>query len=133
MEGYVLGATDGERMFNSSGEVVIKVDPTRSSKDLSLGTQLVPPGVGIPRHVRAYWDEVIYVLGGGGIVTLNDEQVPLHKDATIFVPKGVWHGFETPTRNCSSCGWPPRRGRRNFFARFRAVLANQPRIFRGSK
>jgi hypothetical protein len=25
-QGYVLGATDGERMFNSSGEVVIKVE-----------------------------------------------------------------------------------------------------------
>jgi quercetin dioxygenase-like cupin family protein len=94
MQGYVLGARDGERMFNSSGEVAIKVDPTRGSNDLSLGTQLVPPGVGIPRHVQAYWDEVIYVLDGGGIVTLNDERMPLQKGATIFVPKGVWHGFE---------------------------------------
>ena len=83
-------------MFNSSGEVAIKVDPTRGSKDLSLGTQLVPPGVGIPRHVHAYWDEVIYVLDGGGIVTLNVERVPLQKGTTIFVPKGVWHGFENP-------------------------------------
>jgi quercetin dioxygenase-like cupin family protein len=94
MEGYVLGATDGERMINSSGEVVIKVDPDRSSNDLALGTQLVPPGVGIPRHVHACWDEVIYVLDGGGIVTLNDERAPLQKGATVFVPKGVWHGFE---------------------------------------
>ena len=96
MQGYVLEATDGERMFNSSGEVVVKVDPNRSANDLSLGTQLVPPGVGIPRHVHACWDEVIYVLGGGGIVSLNDEQVPLQKGATIFVPTGVWHGFENP-------------------------------------
>ena len=69
MQSYVLGATDGERMFNSSGEVVIKVDPTRSSNDLSLGTQLVPSGAGIPRHVQTYWDETIYVLDGSGIVT----------------------------------------------------------------
>ena len=103
MQGYVLGQY-GERMFNSSGEVAIKVDPTRGSNDLSLGTQLVPPGVGIPRHVHAHWDEVIYVLDGGGIVTLNDERVPLQKGATIFVPKGVWMGLKTLTRNCSSCG-----------------------------
>ena len=57
MEGYVLGATDGETLFNTSGEVVIKVDPTRGSHDLSLGTQRVPPGAGIPRHRHAYWDE----------------------------------------------------------------------------
>jgi len=96
MQSYVLGAIDGERMFNSSGEVIIKVDPTRSSNDLSLGTQLVPPGVGIPRHVHAYWDEVIYVLDGGGIITLNDERMPIQKGVTIFIQKGVWHGFENP-------------------------------------
>jgi len=115
MQGYVHGATDGERMFNSSGEVVIKVDPSRSSNDLSLGTQLVPPGVGIPRHVHAYWDEVIYVLDAGGIVTLNDEQVPLQKGATIFVPKGVWHGFENPDTELFILWLAPSPGQAEFF------------------
>lgn len=115
MQGYVLGATDGERMFNSSGEVVIKVDPSRSSNDLALGTQLVPPGVGIPRHVHDYWDEVIYVLDGGGIVTLNDEQVPLQKGATIFVPKGTWHGFENPDTDLFILWLAPSPGQAEFF------------------
>jgi mannose-6-phosphate isomerase-like protein (cupin superfamily) len=115
MHGYVLGATDGERMFNSSGEVIVKVDPTRSSHDLSLGTQLVPPGVGIPRHVHAHWDEVIYVLDGGGIVSLDDEQVPLQKGATIFVPKGVWHGFENPETDLFILWLAPSPGQAEFF------------------
>ncbi len=115
MQGYVLGATDGERMFNSSGEVVVKVDPSRSSNDLSLGTQLVPPGIGIPRHVHAHWDEVIYVLDGGCIVTLNDEQVPLQKGATIFVPKGVWHGFENPETELFILWLAPAPGQAEFF------------------
>jgi mannose-6-phosphate isomerase-like protein (cupin superfamily) len=115
MQGYVLGAIDGERMFNSSGEVVVKVDPSRSSNDLSLGTQLVPPGVGIPRHVHAHWDEVIYVLDGGGIVTMNDEQVPLRKGATIFVPKGVWHGFENPDTELFILWLAPAPGQAEFF------------------
>jgi quercetin dioxygenase-like cupin family protein len=96
MQGCVLGATDGEHMFNASGEIVIKVDPARGSHDLSLGTQLMPPGAGVPRHVHAYWDELIYVLDGSGFVTLNDERVPIQKGATVFVPKGTWHGFENP-------------------------------------
>lgn len=29
MQGYVLGTTDGEHLFQSSGEIVIKVDPTQ--------------------------------------------------------------------------------------------------------
>ena len=88
MQGYVLGITDGEHLFQSSGEIVIKVDPTRGSNDLSVGTQLMPQGVGVPRHAHAYWDEVIYVLEGSGFIMLNDERVPIQKGATIFVPKG---------------------------------------------
>ena len=96
MQGYVLGNTDGEHMLNASGEVVIKVDPSRGSNDLSLGTQLVPPGAGIPRHRHLYWDEFIYVLDGTGTVSVEDERVPIQKGATIFIPKGAWHGFENP-------------------------------------
>ena len=56
----------------------------------------MPQGVGVPRHAHAYWDEVIYVLDGSGFIMLNDERVPIQKGATIFVPKGVSHGFENP-------------------------------------
>jgi len=76
MQGYVLGTTDGEQMFQSSGEIVIKVDPTRGSNDLSIGTQLMSLGGRVPRHMHAYWDEVIYVLDGSGFITMNDERVP---------------------------------------------------------
>jgi quercetin dioxygenase-like cupin family protein len=96
MQSYVLGADDGEHMLQRSGEIVIKVDPTRGSNDLSLGTQLMPLGVGVPRHVHAYWDEFIYVLDGIGFITLNDERIPIQKGATIFIEKGTWHGFENP-------------------------------------
>jgi quercetin dioxygenase-like cupin family protein len=96
MQGYVLEANDGEHMFQPSGEVVIKIDPTRGSKDLCLGTQRMPVGAGVPRHVHAYWDEHVYVLEGSGTILLGDERVPIEKGATIFIPKGVWHGFENP-------------------------------------
>ena len=115
MQGYVLETTDGKRMFNSSGEVIVKVDPNRSANDLSLGTQLVPRGVGIPRHVHTHWDEVIYVLDGGGAVSLNDEQVLLQKGATIFVPQGVWHGFENPDTELFILWLAPSAGQAQFF------------------
>jgi quercetin dioxygenase-like cupin family protein len=92
--GYVFGATDGERLMNTSGEVILKVDPSRGSDNLSLGTQRVPPGAGIPRHRHAYMDEFFYVLGGSGTVLLNDERLPIQKGDTIFIPKGSWHAFE---------------------------------------
>lgn len=96
MQGCVLEADDGEHMFQRSGEVVVKIDPTRGSNDLALGTQRMPLGIGVPRHVHAYWDEFIYVLEGSGFITLGDERIPINKDATIFIPKGTWHGFDNP-------------------------------------
>ena len=92
----VLAADDGEHLLNASGEVVIKLDPGQGSQHLSLGTQHVPQGAGIPRHRHAYWDEFIYVLDGSGTATLNDQMVPIQKGATIFIPTGTWHGFENP-------------------------------------
>jgi quercetin dioxygenase-like cupin family protein len=94
--GYVLGVDEGERLTNPSGEVIFKVDPSRGSDALSLGTQRVPPGAGIPRHRHAYMDEFFYVLGGSGTVLLNDERLPIQKGDTIFIPKGSWHAFENP-------------------------------------
>lgn len=94
--GYVLGANDGEHLMNPSGEVIFKVDPSRGSDNVSLGTQQVPPGAGIPRHRHAYMDEFFYVLEGSGTVLLNDERLPIQKGDTIFIPKGSWHAFENP-------------------------------------
>jgi quercetin dioxygenase-like cupin family protein len=94
--GNVLGAGDGEHLIVGGGDLIIKVDPSRGSDNLSLGTQQVPRGAGIPRHRHAYMDEFIYVLEGSGTVILNDEQLPIQKGATIFVQKGSWHAFENP-------------------------------------
>ena len=97
MQSYVLGRPTANTCFNCSGEIVIKVDPTRSSHDLSLGTQLMPLGVGVPRHVHAYWDEVIYVLDGSGFITLNDEQATDPEGRDDLRPEGErGMGFENP-------------------------------------
>jgi mannose-6-phosphate isomerase-like protein (cupin superfamily) len=96
MPGYVLTENEGERMIQSRGETFIKIDPTRGSHELCLGTQRMPVGVGVPRHVHAYWDEIAYVLDGSGFVTLGDDRLAIQKNSTVFIPKGVWHGFENP-------------------------------------
>ena len=88
---------EGDHLINSSGDVYIKVDPGRSSQNVSLGTQLVPTRAGIPPHKHAYMDEFIYVLEGSGTVTLNGVQYPVEKGGTIFIPKGCVHAFENPT------------------------------------
>ena len=82
----------------------------------------MPLGVGVPRHVHAYWDEVIYVLDGSGFITLNDERLPIQKGATIFVPKGTWHGFENPDTELFVLWMANSPGQAEFF---RAISSHQ--------
>jgi mannose-6-phosphate isomerase-like protein (cupin superfamily) len=108
-QGYVLSAAEGEHLIRSGaagmsggasnpigGTVCIKVDPSRGSNGMSLGTQHVPLGVGIRVHQHHIIDEVLVVLEGTGIGILDDTRTPIAKGSAIYIPKGVWHGIENP-------------------------------------
>ena len=95
-KGYALAATEGEHRIRNGGNLYVKVDPTKGSDNLALGTQQVPAKAGIPIHQHAKMDEVFYVLEGSGFFVLNDERIPVEKGSVAFIPKGSWHGFENP-------------------------------------
>jgi len=57
VQGYVLSATEGEHLIRGGGDILIKVDPTRGSNNVALGTQQVPAGGRIPIHRHAQMDE----------------------------------------------------------------------------
>ena len=42
-------------------------------------------------HYHERTDEIYYVLDGKGQMRLGDEQIELHKDVTVYVPRGVRH------------------------------------------
>ncbi len=95
-QGYVFAATGGEHLIRNGGDLFIKVDPRKGSNALALGTQQVPLGAGIRVHRHATMDEVFYVLSGSGTFVLNDARHAVQPAATIFIPRGAWHGFENP-------------------------------------
>jgi quercetin dioxygenase-like cupin family protein len=99
-QGYVLGPDDGDHLvhFRNPGNIFIKVDPSRGSGSLAMGTQQVPVGAGIPIHRHFEADEAFYVLEGGGTFILNDQPHTFEKGGTIFIPKNTWHGFANPDR-----------------------------------
>jgi quercetin dioxygenase-like cupin family protein len=94
--GYALGPNDGEHLVLRGGSIFIKADPTRGSKSITMLTQQVLAGVGIPIHRHLQMDEAFYVLEGAGTVILDDARHPIEKRGTIFIPKNTWHGFENP-------------------------------------
>ncbi|MEO7156535.1 MAG: cupin domain-containing protein [Vicinamibacterales bacterium] len=95
-QGYVLGPTEGEHLIRNAGSLFIKVDPSRGSNNIALGTQQLPIRTGIKVHQHHEADEVLFVLEGSGYSILGDSRMPIEKGSSIFVPKGAWHGVENP-------------------------------------
>jgi mannose-6-phosphate isomerase-like protein (cupin superfamily) len=42
-------------------------------------------------HYHERTDEIYYVLDGEGRMQLDDAEIELHKDVTVYVPRGVKH------------------------------------------
>ncbi len=42
-------------------------------------------------HYHQRTDEIYYVLEGSGRMMLDDEEIELRKDTTVYVPRGVKH------------------------------------------
>ena len=78
VQGYVLGAAEGEHLvhYRNPGNIFIKVDPVKGSKNVACGTQQVPIGAGIPIHRHFDGDEAFYILDGSGTFILNDVRHP---------------------------------------------------------
>jgi quercetin dioxygenase-like cupin family protein len=95
-QGYVLGPTEGEHLIRNAGSLFIKVDPSRGSNSMALGTQQVPISAGIPVHQHNEADEVLFVLEGAGFGILGDARMSIEKGSAMYVPTGAWHGVENP-------------------------------------
>lgn len=42
-------------------------------------------------HYHQRTDEIYYILAGSGRMRLDDEEIELHPDVTVYVPRGVKH------------------------------------------
>src|SRR5262245_11192191 len=83
--GYVLKPNEGEHLIQRGGNIFIKADPARGSKNLAMGTQQILAGVGIPVHRHFEMDEAFYVIDGGGTFMLEDSRHPIEKGDSIFI------------------------------------------------
>lgn len=94
---YVLGPDEGEQLVHRrGGNLLIKVDPSKGSDGMALGTRQLPRGEGIAVHQHLRADEVLFVLEGTGHALLGDTRTPVGKGSAIFIPKGAWHGIQNP-------------------------------------
>ena len=69
----------------------------------------------------------IYVLDGAGTALLEDQRVPIQKGATIFIPKGSWHGFENPGTDLFILWAATPTGQEEFFRAISSQPGDPPR------
>lgn len=95
-EGIVVQPGTGEFLsFCGAPELTvrIKVDPAKTHSDhFGAGTAQLAAGKGnFGRHEN--YDELIFIHRGHGSVTLGDESFPAEPGTTMYIPRGIYHGF----------------------------------------
>jgi mannose-6-phosphate isomerase-like protein (cupin superfamily) len=76
------------------GRVTIKVSKRdHGIETLSLLTEDIVPGDGIPVHKHGGEEELIFIERGRGVLTFGDEEVDVVPGSMALVPRGVWHGL----------------------------------------
>ena len=68
-----------------------------SNLPLMLGTQVAPPGYGVPLHVHEHDDEVFMMLEGELTVITPQGETHIGPGARVELPRGIPHGFRNDT------------------------------------
>jgi len=85
-EVYLIGARQGR--------VTIKIDKRNAGvAAMSLLTEDIVPGDGIPVHKHGAEEEWIVIERGRGVLTFGDETFRVVPGSMALVPRGVWHGL----------------------------------------
>ncbi|HEX9698917.1 MAG TPA: cupin domain-containing protein [Acidobacteriota bacterium] len=113
--GYVLPPDDAETLVGGNGVVTIIASPSTGSEIFAMGTQKLYPNSSIPVHRHEHADEAFFVHQGGGVGIVGDRHTVLSPGDAVYVPRGVWHGFETGTEELNVVWFIAPPGLEQFF------------------
>ncbi len=75
------------------------IDRTTSDIEMcSLAEEVLPPGATVGRHHHQNTEEIYYVLGGHGQMTVGSETREVTAGDAIFIPRGAPHTLQNTGR-----------------------------------
>ena len=79
----------------TAGSITILVDPKNMGHGIGLCTliQTLDKGAAVPPHRHNHAEQVLYFLGGEGLVSLLGKDVSAKKGTLVYVPKGAVHAI----------------------------------------
>ncbi|HEV8083112.1 MAG TPA: cupin domain-containing protein [Chitinophagaceae bacterium] len=94
--GIVKNADEGETYFvRENTPITIKVSKKTDNIDsVSICTEEIMPGNGIPIHKHLNEDETFFFHKGNGTFILDDQEFTVTEGSIAFVPRDTWHGLK---------------------------------------
>jgi mannose-6-phosphate isomerase-like protein (cupin superfamily) len=95
-KGVVRQPEDGETYYvRENTPITIQVSKKTDDLDsISICTEEILPGNGIPVHKHLNEDEFFIFQKGAGIIDLNGEEFPVKAGTMGFVPRATWHSIK---------------------------------------
>jgi mannose-6-phosphate isomerase-like protein (cupin superfamily) len=94
--GVVIQPNEGDTyLVRDNTPLTIKISKQSHGIDsVSLCTEVIPVGGGIPVHKHLNEDEYFFFTQGSGVITVGDKEFKVTSGTSAFVPKNTWHSFK---------------------------------------
>jgi mannose-6-phosphate isomerase-like protein (cupin superfamily) len=101
INGIIKNADEGETYFvREKTPLTIKVSKKANGiNSVSICTEEIPGGGGIPTHKHLYNDEIFFFHKGSGSFSVNDQEFTINEGSIAFVPRGTWHGLKNTSND----------------------------------
>lgn len=96
-KGIVVREKEGIHILTGRRKVPITIKISKAKhgvEGISFCVEEQSPGRKMRVHKHLNNDELIFIHGGEGTLTLDEESIEVKTGDVVFVPRGTWHGLD---------------------------------------
>lgn len=95
---HVVGTAEAPafRIAQGKGTALLLLNEETGARAASLGVLELQGGAGVPEHVHAHSEELLYVEEGRAEMTIEGRVLPVRAGDAVYIPAGVPHAARVP-------------------------------------